>query len=104
MADYSKLRSDDPKVQQARQRAGRIVNAMNDLAVLVQQAWDEQDHHTLGYDSWQSYTIGEFGHGETAVKARQIIVGLLRGTSLSQRAIAAQVGVSAATVNNDVAD
>jgi len=104
MADYSKLRSDDPKVQQARQRAGRIVNAMNDLATLVQEAWDNEDHRVLGYDSWQSYTVAEFGHGDTAVKARQIIVGLLRGTNLSQRAIAAQVGVSVATINNDLGD
>ncbi len=100
----SKIRSDDPKVQQARQRAGRIVNAMNELATLVTQAWEAKDHHTLGYDTWQSYTIGEFGHGDTAIKARQVIVAMLRGTGLSQRAIAAQTGTSVATVNNDLAD
>jgi hypothetical protein len=103
-ANYSKLRSDDPKVQEARQRAGRIVRAMNDLAQLVQEAWDNNDHRTLGYESWQSYTIGEFGHGDTAIKARQVIVSMLRGTGLSQRAIAAETGTSVATVHNDLAD
>ncbi len=104
MASYSKLRSDDPRVQEARQRAGRIVRALDDLATLVQQAWDNHDHTTLGYESWQAYTIAEFGHGDTAVKARQIVIAMLRGTGLSQRAIAAQIGVSAGTVNNDLAD
>lgn len=104
MADYSKLRSNDPRVQAARKRAGRIVNAMNELATLVQEAWDNHDHRTLGYETWQSYTIGEFGHGDTAIKARQVIVAMLRGTGLSQRAIAAETGTSVATVNNDLAD
>jgi len=104
VATYSKLRSDDPKVQEARQRAGRIVRAMNDLAQLVQEAWDNNDHRTLGYDTWQSYTIGEFGHGDTAIKARQVIVSMLRGTGLSQRAIARETGASPATVHNDLAD
>lgn len=104
MATYSKLRSDDPKVQQARQRAGRIVRAMSDLAALVQEAWDNNDHHTLGYETWQSYTVGEFGHGDTAIKARQVIVSMLRGTGLSQRAIAKETGTSPATVHNDLAD
>jgi hypothetical protein len=104
MATYKTLRSDDPKVQQARQRAGKIVGAMNDLAALVQQSWDAKDWRVLGYDSWQSYTVGEFGHGDTAIKARQVIVSMLRGTGLSQRAIAAETGASVATVNNDIAD
>lgn len=104
MATYSKLRSDDPRVQEARKRAGRIVNAMNELATLVQEAWDSGDHRTLGYETWQSYTVGEFGHGETAIKARQVIVAMLRGTGLSQRAIAAQTGASVGTVHNDLAD
>lgn len=104
MANYTKIRSDDPRVQEARQRAGRIVRALDNLAQLVTEAWDNHDHTTLGYASWQEYTIAEFGHGDTAVKARQIVIAMLRGTSLSQRAIAAQVGVSAATVSNDLAD
>jgi len=104
VAVYDKLRSDDPKVQEARQRAGRIVNAMNNLAALVQEAWDNNDHTTLGYETWQSYTIGEFGHGDTAIKARQVIVSMLRGTGLSQRAIARETGASPATVHNDLAD
>jgi hypothetical protein len=77
---------------------------MATLAAEIQAAWDNQDHITLGYETWQSYTVGEFGRGNTAIAARQAIVGLLRGTGLSERAIAAEVGTSPPTVHNDLAD
>ena len=94
--------SDDPQVQEARRHSGRIVNAMSGLAGLVQYAWDRRYDRVLGYPSWQAYCVGEFGSGEVAMKARQIVVSLLSDAGMSQRSIADQTGVSQNTIHTDL--
>ena len=88
----------------ARRRAARIVARMADLAKEIQAAWDARDDITLGYASWSDYCMGEFGRGGVAIQARQVVVAVLRGEGLSQRAIAAETGVTPSTVHNDIAD
>ena len=99
-----KLLSDEPAVQQARAHSGRIVRALNDLAALVQEAWDKRYDKVLRYKSWQAYCLGEFGSGETAIRARQIVTVMLRGEDLTEKAIAEQLGVSQPTVNRDLSE
>lgn len=94
--------SDDPLVQEARRHSGRIVNAMAGLAGLIQYAWDRRYDRVLGYASWQAYCVGEFGSGEVAMKARQIVVSLLSDAGMSQRSIAEQTGASQKTVSRDL--
>lgn len=94
--------SDDPLVQEARRHSGRIVSAMAGLAGLIQYAWDRRYDRVLSYESWQAYCVGEFGSGEVAVKARQIVVSLLSDAGMSQRSIAEQTGVSQKTVSRDL--
>ena len=98
------LLSDEPAVQQARAHSGRIVRALNDLAALVQEAWDKRYDRVLKYKSWQAYCTGEFGSGETAIRARQIVTVMLRGEKLTEKAIAAEIGVSQPTVNRDLSE
>ena len=97
------LQSDDPLVQEARRHSGRIANAMSGLAGLIQYAWDQRYDRVLGYPSWQAYCVGEFGSGEVAMKARQIVISLLSDAGMSQRSIAEQTGVSHQTVGRDLA-
>lgn len=75
---------------------------MSGLAGLVQYAWDRRYDRVLGYPSWQAYCVGEFGSGEVAMKARQIVVSLLSDAGMSQRSIADQTGVSQNTIHTDL--
>lgn len=98
-----KIFSDEPGVREAREHSGRIVRAMNELAALVQVAWDRRYDRVLKYKSWQDYCTGEFGAGEAAIRARQVVGVMLHNQGLTEKNIAAELGVSQPTVNRDLA-
>jgi hypothetical protein len=99
-----RLQSDRPEVQEARAHSARICRALNNLAELVQTAWEQRHDKILGYKSWQAYCQGEFGQGEIAIKARQQVAAMLRGEHLSTRAIGERLGVTQSTVHRDLID
>lgn len=83
----------------------------NQIASAIAIAWDliVRAYHgraweALGYDSWDAYCRGEFGHARLALPAeeRQQRVRSLRENGLSTRAIASATGVSQGTVRNDL--
>lgn len=92
----------------ARSRAGQIrfgmQNYIETLGVIA-QARAESDHLTLGYDSWQAYVDGEFGDGRIQLPPdlRRKAVEELRLAGATQREIGHTLGVSAATVNRELA-
>jgi hypothetical protein len=92
----------------ARTRAGQIRQGVHDYfktLALVGQAWEDRDWEALGYDSWEEYVDGEFSEVRLRLSAehRQKAIVERRLAGMSQRAIGSTVGVSAATVNRDLA-
>lgn len=92
----------------ARARAGQIregiANYLSTLGVIA-IAYQEQDHLTLGYESWQEYVDTEFSAERLRLPAehRQKAVAELRLAGLSTRAIGTAIGVSRETVRRDLA-
>lgn len=93
----------------ARARAARIragiqtyVHTLADIAA----AYAERDWTALGYADWQAYVDGEYGAERLRLtpEARQSAVRELRLAGMSQRAIGTTLGVSKATVANDLAE
>lgn len=91
----------------ARQRAASIRQGMRDYLktlALIKEAWDQRDWEALGYADWHSYVDGEFGAERLGLtpEHRRKAVEELRLAGMSQRAIAAAVGVDQATVIRDL--
>lgn len=88
----------------ARARAGQIrfgmQNYIETLGVIA-QARANNDHETLGYDSWAEYVDNEFGDGRLKLPSdmRQKAITELRLAGASQREIAHTVGVNQSTVS-----
>ncbi|PZG15073.1 hypothetical protein C1I95_20410, partial [Micromonospora craterilacus] len=92
----------------ARARAARIRQGMRTFLETVAElalAWERRDWQTLGYSGWQSYLDAEFGAERLKVPTvlRQQAVEILRAAFMSQRAIAAALGVGQSTVRDDLA-
>jgi len=99
---------DRAEVSRRRARAGRIrqgiqsyISTLADVAA----AYAERDWEVLGYESWEAYVDEEFGADRLRLtpEHRQKAVQELRLAGLSQRAIGSALGVSASTVNADLA-
>lgn len=95
-------------VRTARQRAGKIREGIHnylETLALIQQAWEERDWVTLGYDDWDQYVETEFSDARLRLPAehRQKAVVELRLAGMSQRAISSTLGVSQPTVSRDLA-
>lgn len=95
----------------AKERADKIRSVMartwTTLAPLLAAAYAAHDWETLDYDSWDAYMAGEFGRHLPRFESdseRQQIMWDLSETGMSQRAIAAGTGTSAATVNRALKD
>jgi predicted XRE-type DNA-binding protein len=102
------MRADIERQKPARARAGQIRAGIGEylktLAVIA-QAYAEQDHITLGYESWQAYIDSEFGAERLKLDPahREKAVTELRLAGLSQRAIGTALGVSQPTVSRVLA-
>ncbi len=72
------------------------------IAELVDEAKAGQVHVALGFSSWTAYLADAIGGQiELSTDSRRAVVELLAGEGMSNRAIAAAVGVTEGTVRND---
>lgn len=86
----------------ARERADLIRLGMDEIAPLVQQAWEQHDWLALGYSSWNEYVVGEFGGPlRLGREERKVAVIAMREAGMSTRAIGSALGVSAMTALRD---
>lgn len=71
---------------------------------LIVRAYHGRAWEALGYESWDAYCTGEFGHSRLSLPAetRRERVRSLREQGLSTRAIASATGVTDRTVRNDL--
>lgn len=100
--------TDNSTARDARSRASRIREGIhNYLATLalIAEAWEKGDWRALGYSNWESYVDAEYGADRLRlpIEHRQKAVEELRLLGMSQRAIAATVGVSQEQVRRDLA-
>lgn len=73
------------------------------LADLVADAKRGQVHVVLGFPSWTAYVADAVGGKlDLSSAARREVVALMSGEGMSERAIAAAVGVSQPTVHRDI--
>ncbi|MBV5244454.1 hypothetical protein KUF57_13015 [Mycolicibacterium sp. PAM1] len=73
------------------------------LAELVDKAKHGQVHKVLGFASWTAYLADALGGQlELSSDVRREVVALMAGEGMSERAIAAAVGVSQPTVHRDI--
>jgi hypothetical protein len=69
---------------------------MEELTHLLRKARESQIHILLGYASWTAYAVDVFGGMNLRLSAgsRREVVALMDELDMSQRAIAAAIGVS----------
>lgn len=97
----SKAKALDKKI-----RAASIEVADNTAALLdlLEAAAVGQIHVALGYDNWAAYIKDAVNISPTNTDERRALVSMMEGKGLSQRAIAAVLGVSKTTVVRDQAE
>lgn len=83
----------------ARVRAQMIRDGLDDLELLVKEAYAARDWLALGYSDWDTYCQVEFRGQRLARES----VASLRQSGLSQRAIASATGLSHQTVGRELA-
>jgi transposase-like protein len=88
----------------AANHARKIAYHLPEFRRLIIQAKDDGLHKMLGFKSWTDYVADVVGKDMTKlpVDDRRQIVELLAGEGMSQRQIAAAVGVSQKTVDRDL--
>ena len=83
-----------------------IKRSLEQSWVLIKEAFDRRAWAALGYDSWESYCRKEFGTHLTRLSKelrREAVAALATGDQpMSNRAIAAAIGVDEGTVRNDL--
>lgn len=93
----------------ARARAGRIRLGIKDYIQTlgwIAQARAEDDHLTLGYETWAEYVDGEYGDARIQLPSemRRKAVEELRLAGASQREIGHTLGVSQTQVRRDLTE
>ena len=84
--------------------AATVRDNLTKTAELVEEAKAGQIHVALGFSSWTAYLADAIGGQiELGTESRRAVVELLAGEGMSNRAIAAAVGVSHPTVAADLA-
>jgi predicted transcriptional regulator len=83
---------------------GSINDSVSKLCDRVSEAKCGELHVALGFPSWTAYIADVFAPVHLALdrQERRELVGYLSGEGMSQRAIAATVGVDQKTVSNDL--
>ncbi|MEU6587007.1 hypothetical protein [Nocardia sp. NPDC046763] len=89
----------------ARELTEQIKASAEDLWQLIAQAYLDRVWEVLSYSSWDEYCAKEFGSCRLQLprEDRQEVVASMREIGMSQRAIAAAIGLSKGTVQNDLA-
>jgi transposase-like protein len=89
--------------------AARVLTDKIKIAVegtwhLITEAYQSGAHLSLGYSSWDEYVLREFGTSRLRLprEERQEVVGSMRDSGMSIRAIASAVGMNHQTVANDL--
>lgn len=90
---------------EARRLTDCIKNAIAAAWDLIAQAYNERAWTALGYTSWDDYCTNEFGSSRLRLprEERAEVVGSLRESGLSLRAIEAATGFSRPTIIKDIA-
>ena len=88
----------------ARQLTDAIKDAVTVAWELITRAYTERAWVALGYNSWDSYCLGEFGDARLRIprEERPEMVCSLRQAGMSVRAIASATGAAYNTVLKDV--
>lgn len=88
----------------ARGLTDRIKKAVDEVWMLLEQAYATRAWTALGYDDWNAYCQAEFGTDRIALpKDRRVeVVTSMRETGMSTRAIAIATGLSQMTVVRDL--
>jgi hypothetical protein len=88
----------------ARSRAGMIRAGLDEMWVLITEAYAARDWLALGYPTWDAYCDAEFRGRRLALprEERAAVVGSLRDAGMSTRAIATATGISEATVRREL--
>ncbi len=91
------------ETSEARSRARRIRDHMEEVWPLVIEAYQKRDWEALGYDSWEAYCREEIGRPiRLTTSERKQIHSEMADTGMSTRAIATVTGVTQRTVSNDL--
>ncbi len=90
--------------EQIRTATVRALDALADVEDSIRTAYAGRAWAALGYESWDAYCAAEFSQTRlwASVDERHARTVALRDAGLSQRAIAAVLGVSQPTVSSDV--
>lgn len=84
--------------------AARVLGALADVEVAITEAYRRRVWASLRYESWETYCAAEFSETRlwASVEERHQQTLKLREAGMSQRAIAAVLGVGDSTVNRDL--
>lgn len=87
-----------------RAEAGKARNAVEQVSLLLKKAQAGNVHTTLGFKSWPAYVKDVLSGSVTgvSVQERRVLVALMTGEGMSQRAVAEALGVSQGSVKHDV--
>lgn len=82
----------------------RVFGALADVEVAITEAYRRRAWASLGYESWETYCAAEFSETRlwASVEERHQQTLKLREAGMSQRAIAAVLGVSKGTVHSEL--
>jgi hypothetical protein len=96
----------DMTADEARQITEAIKAAVEQVWLLIRDAYHRRAWLALGYPTWDDYCTKEFRSAPLMVprEERPEMVCSLRQAGLSQRAIASATGVSQSTVRDDLAE
>lgn len=90
-----------------RRLAGSFDHTWHSLEKLIAEAKARKIHTALGFTSWPDYIADvarrEMPNVSRSVEQRRQVVALMTGEGMSQRSIAAAVGVNHATISRDQA-
>jgi hypothetical protein len=91
------------RVAAARSRVNKIRSMVEDVKVLIVEAWENRDWIALGYDTWDLYCTTEFGASVAIPRdERAELVFHLRDHGMSLRAIEQATGISKDTAARDL--
>lgn len=94
-----KIRSSSDRINNGIEK---IEDEMSNLATLLEEAAEGQIHVALGLKSWTAYVKDAVQFRPSDRAERKALATLMSGKQMSQRAIAAVLGVSQKTVDRDL--
>jgi len=89
----------DAKIKEA---VSKLADDTYEVLRLLKNAKQGQIHEALGFDSWTAYICEVLQVVPADREQRQVLVAVMSGEGMSQRAIASVLGVDQKTVSNDL--